>query len=168
MKTLQNIFVWAILSFIIASSTLAVWTLHIDGNWIDRPVVFYKPHAFELPITSHPNELVEPYGVTHQTTKSHYRSGEMVQAWVNLRKNRDIVGMVQWSLMDQRFYPYVARRGVVPVGTHHLIVNIELIPRNIAPGQFHFSGQATYQINYFKTLSIPIKTNCFEVVEDEK
>jgi hypothetical protein len=45
------------------------------------------------------------------------------------------------------------------------VVSIEKIPAHVPPGQYHFSGTVTYEINFLKNIHIPIRTNCFQVVE---
>lgn len=102
-------------------------------------------------------------GITHLTTKHSYHPGEMVEAYVDVTKTRQDPATLQWQLMDQRFYPYVARKGVLPKGHIHQVVQIEKIPLHVPPGQYHFSGTVTYEINFLKDLHVPIRTNCFQV-----
>jgi len=160
------IYEWAVVAMAAAILFLTIagtWLEFIDGSLMNVPVVFYDPHVLTFPIPEHTDRLST--GVTHLTTKSSWQPGEMVTAYVDVTKLRSEPGKLQWQLMDQRFYPYVGRDGVLPVGHHHQVVNIEKIPLHVPPGQYHFSGTVSYEINFMKTIYIPIRTNCFQVVE---
>jgi hypothetical protein len=116
-------------------------------------------------IHSQPSKNANEGCVTHVTTKQEYKRGETVEAIVMIDKYRNIEGTVQWNLMDARFYPYAARRGVVPLGEHTLTVPIEKIPMHIPPGDYYFSGSVKYEPNPIADIYIPIRTNRFRVVE---
>lgn len=159
MAMVKNGFVWMVIAFIMGSSLFAIWTMHVDGKLWNPPVEFFKAgpdEDFDTPISG---------GVTHKTTKTLFKKGELVYANVNIKKNRDIAGTIQWNLMDRRYYPYAARQGGVPHGTHHMVVPVETIPEHVPPGQYYFAGYVSYQVNYFSQVFIPMRTNCFEVVE---
>jgi hypothetical protein len=157
---------WSVIVLSVALVVLTaggMWLQFLDGQVINVPVIFNEPHRFDLPIGEHPDRPARE--ITHLTVKSSYKNGEMVTAYVDLTKLNNEPGLLQWQLMDQRFYPYVSRRGVLPKGHLHQVVSIEKIPAHVPPGQYHFSGTVTYEINFLKNIHIPIRTNCFQVVE---
>jgi hypothetical protein len=164
---LKRVYEWAVIGMAFAVLVLtagATWFEFIDGELVNIPVIFNDPHAYTLPLKDHPDRLARD--ITHLTTQSTYRRGEMVYAYVDVVKTRKLPGELQWQLMDQRFYPYVKRRGVLPEGHLHQIVPIERVPLHIPPGQYHFSGTVTYEINFAKDIHIPLRTNCFQVVDE--
>jgi len=160
LRVLSNrIYEWAVVaaSICIAAITIGgVWFLHVDGSIVAPPVVFYRDKDFTEPVMKG--------GVTHYTTKHKYFPGEMVYAEVHVDKRRDMPGNIQWQLMDQRFYPYVARHGQVPVGQHNMTVHVEKIPLHVPPGTYHFVGNVKHEVNVIRDIYTPTKTNCFEVV----
>ena len=166
MAKLTKVYEWSVVSLalmVLLLTTGAAWFEFIDGQLIRVPVIFNEPHKFDYPVSAHID--TPSRDITHLTTKTSYQPGEMVTAYVDISKYRKEPGKLQWQLMDQRFYPYVARNGVIPVGHHHMLVNIEKIPLHVPPGQYHFSGTVSYEINFMKNIHIPLRTNCFQVVE---
>ena len=143
-------------------SCVGFFMANLDGTAVNPIVTFNKPHRPELPRYS-VDTPVCPGGVTHQTTKSSYNRGDVVEVYVNLTKHRNLPAIVQWNLMDARFYPYVARRGVLPVGDQELVVPVEKIPMHIPSGEYYFTGTVTYQVNFLRQLVFTIKTNKFMV-----
>jgi hypothetical protein len=166
MSKLVRAYEWAVITLAMAVFTLTclgIWFKFIDGQIVNVPIVFNQPHPYGYPVKPHDEQIAQ--GITHMTTKTTYRHGEMVYAYVDLQKNRTEPGKLQWQLMDQRFYPYVSRMGVIPPGHHHMTVAIEKIPLHVPPGQYHFSGTVSYEVNFLQDIHIPIRTNCFEVVD---
>ena len=169
MAKLTKIYEWSVIALALAVLLLTaggIWLEFLDGQLINVPVRFNDPHPYLYPVGPHAEK---PAGeITHLTTKNTWKPGEMVTAYVDIVKYRKEPGAIQWQLMDQRFYPYVKRYGVVPVGHNHMVVEIEKIPLHVPPGQFHFSGTVTYKVNFLRDIHIPIKTNCFQVAEGDK
>jgi hypothetical protein len=151
--------IW-IAAFIFIGYMLWGYAMFLDGEYVRKISQFWKPHS----VTGTDVE-VPACEITHRTLKNKYRLGEEVWAEVNMTKWRNLEGLVQWNLMDARFYPYAARRGVIPIGHHHLIVLIEAIPKHVPLGTYYFKGLAKYETNPIKNIYIPIKTNDFEVVK---
>jgi hypothetical protein len=166
MSKLLKIYEWSVISLAVSVVFLtvgALWLQFLDGQIFNVPIRFYQPHSYQYPPGSHAD--TPSSGITHLTTKNSYKHGEMVEAYVDVLKLESTPGLLQWQLMDQRFYPYVSRWGCLPKGHQHQVVKIEKIPLHVPPGQYHFAGTVTYQINFLRTIHIPIKSNCFQVVE---
>jgi hypothetical protein len=166
MSRLVKIYEWSVVCMAMAVVLVTAGSIYfqfLDGQVFNVPITFNDPHRYELPINSHAERPARD--ITHLTTKTEYRPGEMVQAYVDIIKTRPEPGLLQWQLMDQRFYPYVNRKGVLPVGHHHQVVSIEKIPLHVPPGQYHFSGTVSYEVNFLRTIHIPMRTNCFQVVD---
>jgi hypothetical protein len=166
MSKLLRVYEWSVIALSVAVLILTaggIWFGFLDGQVVNVPIKFNDPHVFAYPATDHAERPARE--ITHLTTKNSFRPGEMVTAYVDIVKYRKEPGVLQWQLMDQRFYPYVRRNGVIPLGHHHMIVEIEKIPLHVPPGQFHFSGTVTYKVNFLRDIHIPIKTNCFQVVD---
>jgi hypothetical protein len=167
---ITKIYEWSVVSLALLILTLTgagLWLQFLDGQVVNVPVLFNDPHPYTHPVDPHLERPVVG-GVTHQTTAQNYKPGEIVYAYVDVIKSRPEPGKLQWQLMDQRFYPYVAREGVLPIGHHHQVVAIERVPLHVPPGQYHFAGTVTYSVNFLKDVHIPLRTNCFQVVEGEK
>lgn len=143
---------------------LAFFITQLDGDYINPIIVFNVPHRPSQPVYSQDTPCL-PLQETHKTTKVIYHVGDMVEAYINIDKFREIPGIIQWSLMDKRYYPYVARRGVLPIGDVEQIVQIERIPDHVPPGKYYFSGTVSYHVNRWRWVHFAIKTNCFEVIK---
>jgi hypothetical protein len=143
-----------------------IWFSFINGVIFNKPVEFNDPHPFEYPIGGHVEKPARD--ITHLTVKNFYKPGEMVTAYVDVNKHTNIPGSLQWQLMDRRFYPYVSRKGVLLEGHTHQIVNIERIPLHVPPGQYHFSGSVSYDMPLGPDVHIPLRTNCFQIIDENK
>jgi hypothetical protein len=164
MAKMAVVYEWAVVVLAMAVVLITfggIWFGFLDGQVVNIPVTFNAPHPYDYPVPKH-NDFPS-MEITHKTTKTSYKPGEMVSAYVDIVKIRPEPGRLQWQLMDKRFYPYVPRLGVVPVGHHHMVVQVEKIPLHVPPGQYHFSGSVVYDVNFLKSVYIPIRTNCFQV-----
>lgn len=101
---------------------------------------------------------------THETTKKVYHPGEMVYALVRFQKNRNIIGTIQWHLIDGVMITYPSRTGSLPVGIWDKEVPVEVIPDDTKPGERWFCGTVVYHPNWLGMVTYPVWTNKFEVV----
>ncbi len=123
--------------------TVSYFTL-IDGT-IMRKVVVYESYKI-------------------QTTQDSYRPGDLVMAHVKFCKKRPIVPEVQWALIDTYMNFYEKEfRGTPAVQCYDTDFTIEKIPLDRLPGTYRFSGQISYRANPFRTVTITLDTNHFQV-----
>lgn len=136
------------------------YAVFLDGQYMRPIITFYKPTALSNTIIREP-----ACSYTHLTTEKEYHPGDVVSAYVNVEKFRDIEAILQWNLMDARFYRYVPRRGVLAKGIFNRVVEIEILPSHIPPGTYFFEGSIKYETNPLQDIYISIRTNKFEVVK---
>lgn len=103
-------------------------------------------------------------GCTHLTTKAVYHPGDMVYAEVEFHKTRNLVGTIQWHIINKKMEYYPPRPGSLPAGIWDKAVPIEVIPLDAMPGEHWFVGTIVYHPNWLGTVTVPIITNKFEVV----
>lgn len=99
------------------------------------------------------------------TVKETYGRGEMVKVDISFCKNRDIGVSHQWSLVDDDVPPVIYNKKDTPgvdVGCYtDRISDVEIIPKYVSPGVYHFENDISYQINPLKRVEYVIKTNTF-------
>lgn len=101
---------------------------------------------------------------THQTTKTAYRPGDMVYAHVMFHKNRNLVGIIQWHMINNQMTTFAPRNGSLPIGVYDQVVPVERIPDDVKPGEHWFTGTVVYRPNWIGIVEYPVWTNKFEVV----
>lgn len=121
-----------------------IWAIAIDGRLVRKPLDI-KTDLMSL-------------------TQDIYLRGETVRAYTNFCKNRNIQATIQWHLVDTYLKIFPEKKSNLPVGCRKdLIVEIERIPDDTHPGTYYFEGTATYQINAFNRVTVPLKTKNFIV-----
>lgn len=159
-KCFEAVYEWSVIAIAISIALMAFGGLFLAGDGqLYRPVLTYLEPQGNLP--------VQPGGVTHLTEKKIYQVGETVYAWVNVIKYRNVPGIVEWQLMGNRYYPYSPRSGVLSVGRHHRLVQVERIDKHVPSGDFYFEGQVRCPVNFLSIAYYPIKTNPFRVVNED-
>lgn len=149
---LKRITDWVVIllsATILLAMLYAGWCDLIDGR-------LYKP------VIEFGSRFVGP---THLTTKLVYKPGEMVFARIAFQKQRNIPGIIQWTLINHDFRQFTERSGSLPVGVFDHIVPVEKIPIDIDIGEHWFCGTVRYKVNWLSTVSHSIWTNKFEVVK---
>lgn len=142
---------WVVLTLagaILAALLYGFWAEVLDGRYVN-PILEFGARSQQY---------------THQTLKLEYRPGEMVTARVLFSKNRNIIGEIQWYLINKRMYQYAIRKGSLPVGVWDLKVPVQEIPLDATPGDHWFTGSVRYWPNWIGKVEYPIWTNKFQVV----
>ena len=134
-------------SFILVVSVF-VWGYFqfIDGEFIQRPLVFEST-------------------VLH-VTKDFYVPGEIVQAQMRYVKNRDVIERVNWTLVSDRLIEYAPREMFLPPGDHDVLVDIAMIPENVAiipNARWKFSGLVKVPVNWIKDIQYHVETTQFAI-----
>lgn len=122
-----------------------LYSIFIDGHYLNRPV--------EINNSELPADLEQDW----------YAKGEMVRAYYDFCKLRDIPASVQWVLIDTYLRTYPVRDVATIEGCHKSWVDVEHIPPDVLPGLYRFEGLVTYQINAYNEVVIPLKTESFYV-----
>lgn len=136
--TFSVIFVGLILSLI--------YFTFIDGVMINKPIEFDT----------------DPLAIV--TEKPIYKRGEVVRGYLEFCKTRNIPARLQWSLIDHFLTIYPAKDSYTPIGCKQVTFNIEVIPKTVVPEKaLHFEGLIQYRVNPFSIISVPLRTNDFEV-----
>lgn len=123
------------------------WMLFVDGAFVRIPVV-YDRHQFPV------NQKV-------------YLPGETVLARVEAYKSLDLVGSVQWSLVDHQIRYYKARNLPLPRGVVDAWFPIETIPE-CASGTYHFEGIVSYRVNPLRVVTYKVRTDDFEIINNKR
>lgn len=101
------------------------------------------------------------------TTKTTYARGETVEMLIDFCKYRNVPVHFQWTLYDDDMPPITYKEKTstgMPKGCYHGVVrSIEMIPKYVVPGVYHFENRVIYQINPVKTIEYVIKTNNFNI-----
>ena len=95
-----------------------------------------------------------------------YHCGDIVHARFNFQKQRAIVGLIKWQLVESkpngRILLYPARHAAAPIGIIDHWAPVETLPGVCEPGQYHFEGTITYPL-LFGNVTYNLRTACFEV-----
>jgi hypothetical protein len=109
-----------------------------------------------------------------ETNKAVYCCGDMVRARMNFQKTRPEVGTIKWLLRrtdDTSTVPYIivypARPIASPPGIYNGYVNVETLPGDCTPGQYHFEALVDYPLN-LNHQTYHLRTTCFQIVERGK
>lgn len=119
--------------------------------------VFIDGHYMRKPFTSEGGHL--------NVDKDVYSLGETVYARRSFCKTRDVVGVVQWSLVDGYLTIYPKKEGNLPQGCYDLTFAIEKIPEieHLKGHTVHFEGVTTYKINGLNTVTETYRTEDFKI-----
>lgn len=111
------------------------------------------------------NKILDKDEIVFTTTKSVYLSGDTVQATFSVCKNRLILPVIQWSLVDTYLRIYPSRRANKnALGCRQeMLTTIEKLPKGLPAETYHFSGTLVYNLNPIRQIIVPIITNEFEV-----
>ncbi|HEY8191650.1 MAG TPA: hypothetical protein VIG74_04435, partial [Alphaproteobacteria bacterium] len=121
------------------------WATIIDGQLVRPPLTFQT----------------EPI----QVEKEVYHPGEIVRGYMTFCKNRNMTGVVQWSLVDTYLKIYPNRDSAIAQGCYEKkLVEIEVIPMDSYPDMYHYEGTVTYRINAVNTSVVKLRTVPFRVV----
>lgn len=103
-----------------------------------------------------------------RTTQDTYNRGDLVQMQIDFCKQKDVPLTFTWTLYDDDAPPVTYKpktvRGVASGCYKGRVTNIEILPRYIAPGKYHFENNISYEINPIKSVDYIIKTNTFNVI----
>jgi len=105
-------------------------------------------------------------GITYQTTKDSYTAGENVYVYsLKFCKLRQVEATTNWTLRDHVLLAYAPASSNVAASCYEAgkYVLINLLPKFLPDGKYFFEGTITYKVNPLRTISIPIKTNEFEI-----
>lgn len=101
------------------------------------------------------------------TVKSVYQRGEMVQMKISFCKDKSLPASFQWTLFDDDVPPITYNKrespGLAKGCSTDVVRNIEIIPKYVVPGQYHFENRVSYQLNPVKSVEYVIKTNTFTI-----
>jgi hypothetical protein len=126
------------------------WLQFIDGS-------LYKP-------------VLEMEGPMLQTSSCYYSPGDMVWVKLKAKKNRNIIGRVKWNLVDNRLFHYTAREVTLPIGNYNIWIEVERLPKHMPnrteDEEWSFKGSVEYRINPIKTVSYPLETTVFKIVDE--
>ena len=102
------------------------------------------------------------------TDQQIYRCGQTVSAQMIFQKQRNISGMVRWTLVPNNpnghIEIYPSRVAASAIGIYNTWVNIEPLPNICQPGRYHFEGTITYPL-LLGNVSYNLRTTCFKVVD---
>jgi hypothetical protein len=100
------------------------------------------------------------------TAKNAYAPGEAVYARVEAYKSRDIIGEIQWSLVNHKITYYTPRPLPLPSGVVDGWFEIEKLPKCEA-GEYHFEGIVTYHVNPLRVVTYKVQTSPFTIMTKE-
>lgn len=148
-----NIALASICIILIGGCILTYFT-YVDGTLL-RPIIeFHQP--FEN-------------GVYYiQTNKNEYKRGEMVYGKYSFCKHRNVRPMVQWTLANQRYWPYVEKTVTSNITgcVEDILFPIETVLEDTSlGGNHHFNGTLYYRANPWRIVEFRLQTNSFTIIE---